>query len=228
MKRMIAALLCLMMVLPLCACRQQVQPETAETQEPEPVHIEFEDVTPDDPFYEAVNYCVERGIVNGVSETSFAPDEPMTRAMLVTVLWRAIGSPESEDAGFSDVPADAWFADAVDWASDKSIVNGVGDNVFAPMSIVTNEQTCAILCRWSKLGDAYVHANADTGDAEGLLAPFADRDSISPWAQETMLWAIANGVVDSEAADGETLLLRPGEGTTRAQLCMAIMRLKES
>ena len=211
MKRMIAALLCLMMVLPLCACRQQVQPETAETQEPEPVHIEFEDVTPDDPFYEAVNYCVERGIVNGVSETSFAPDEPMTRAMLVTVLWRAMGSPGGSSHSFTDVPAGTWYSDAVAWAAANGIVNGVGDGKFAPNSPITREQFVAILHRLQG-SPAYEDA-----------LPFADAGAVSPWATSAMCWAVQAGILTGSARpDG--IYLDPAASATRAQAAAILNR----
>lgn len=187
----------------------------------------FTDVQESDWFYDAVVYCCENGMMNGITADSFLPKAPMTRAMLVTVLWRVIGSPEAEDAGFADVPQDAWYYTAVNWASNNSIVNGVGDNVFAPDSPISREQAAAILYRWSLLGESGVHLPADLGDPDALFAEFADSDAISPWALQSVQWALANGIITGVPGKNDTDLpyILPEDGTSRAQFCTILMRL---
>lgn len=231
MKRKLYVLLIpvLVFALFLCGCANvrpaQEEPEPEEAPKP----IVFQDVHEDDWFHEAVVYCCENGMMNGVAEGWFDPQAPMTRAMLVTVLWRAAGEPESISAGFADVPRGAWYTAAVNWASEKSIVNGVGDNVFAPDSPITREQTAAILYRWSLLGESGVHAHATADDPEALFAQFKDAAQVSPWAQKAMEWALANEIITGVpgASDNELPSLCPGDGTSRAQLCMILMRLLE-
>lgn len=204
----------------LCGCTRVAEVPQAE---PAPVPS-FSDVAEGSWYRDAVITCCEKGLMQGVSEESFAPNDPVTRAMLVTVLWRGAGSPEAGPAGFSDVAEGKWYSNAVGWASGKNIVNGVGDNIFAPGSPVTREQTAAILLRWSRLGESGVHGLSYDADS-ALLDDYADRGSISPWAEDAMLWAVANGLLGRDEPDSTKL--RPGDATTRAELCVILARLTE-
>lgn len=111
---------------------REEEPEETPEENPKPVHT-FTDVGPDDWYAEAVNYAVSNGLFLGISETEFGPSVSMSRAMLVTVLHRMAGVPNAGTANFADVPADAWYTQAVAWAAANGIVQGVSDSRFAPM-----------------------------------------------------------------------------------------------
>ena len=100
-------------------------------------------------FYEAVKWAVENGITTGVGNDLFAPEQPCTRAQIVTFLWRAAGSPEPKGtaAGFSDVPADSYFADAVAWAQANGVTTGTSETTFSPDSDCTRAQIVTFLYR---------------------------------------------------------------------------------
>ena len=111
----------------------------------------FDDVKPTDWFYDAVEFVVENGLMIGVSDSSFEPDEPTTRAMLVTVLWRLENRPPVPgECPFPDVEAGEWYADAVTWASEHGIVLGYDDGTFRPDGLITREQFVTILYRYDK------------------------------------------------------------------------------
>ena len=175
----------------------------------------FTDVGADDWYYESVrdaNLCL---LFSGVSEERFAPDAPMTRAMLVTVLWRLFGEPYvDEPVPFRDVPNRSWYANAVTWAAKYKIIFGVGDGRFAPDSPVTREQLAAMLCRLAIRPEPA--ADEDTGG-------YPDFNAVSPWAAPAMRWALACGVIPG-AAQSDGLLLKPGAGVTRAEAAVLLMR----
>ncbi len=167
--------------------------------------------------HEGIDFVLAEGIMNGVGENLFAPDDTMTRAMLVTVLWRMEGEPEAEsENSFTDVPSDSWYAQAVAWAQKENIVNGVGEGLFDPMGQVTREQMATILYRY--------------GQQKGLveesseLTAFADSDKVSPWAQEAMSWAVAAEIMKGAAEQNGVLLLMPTNEITRAQAAAMLMR----
>ena len=111
--------------------------------------VAFTDVPPYGNWaHEGIDYVLEQGLFQGVSDTLFAPDKTMTRAMVVTVLWRNAGSPKGGEAEFVDVEPGQWYTEAVAWAAENSIVNGVGEGRFAPMSQITREQLATILYRY--------------------------------------------------------------------------------
>ena len=108
----------------------------------------FADVVADDYYYEAVKWAVKNGITDGVGNDLFGPNQPCTRAQIVTFLWRAAGSPEPMGAGtFSDVPADSYFANAVAWAAANGVTEGVGNGLFAPDNNCTRGQIVTFLYR---------------------------------------------------------------------------------
>ena len=110
----------------------------------------FSDVKEEQWFYSSVEYVVKQGLFKGVSETEFAPQTPVTRAMLVTVLYRAEGEPQVQSkADFEDVPQDAYYSKAVDWGKECGIINGMSETEFSPDALITREQVATILFRYA-------------------------------------------------------------------------------
>ena len=176
--------------------------------------LPFPDVTEGDWFYDAVRYAYETGLMDGVGDNLFAPNSETTRAQLVTILYRLEGEPEvSGTSGFSDVAAGIWYTDAVAWAAENGIVNGVSDTEFAPGDDITREQLAAILYRYAAYQGYDVSQRAD-------LSGFGDASSIRPYAQEALSWASAQGLVLG-FEDGS---LRPQGTASRAQIAAVLMR----
>ena len=176
--------------------------------------LPFPDVTEGDWFYDAVRYAYENGLMDGVGDNLFAPNSQTTRAQLVTILYRLAGEPEvSGNSGFSDVAAGIWYTDAVAWAAENGIVNGVSDTEFAPGDDITREQLAAILYRYAAYQGYDVSQRAD-------LSGFGDASSIRPYAQEALSWASAQGLVLG-FEDGS---LRPQGTASRAQIAAVLMR----
>lgn len=177
----------------------------------------YRDVSKDAWYYNAVEYVCKNNLFKGVSDTEFAPDENMTRAMLVTVLYRMENAENTSDKSkFTDVPDGEWYTDAVNYAAANGIVTGISDTEFAPNANVTREQTAAILYRYAKMKGYDV-----SGAAE--LSVFSDADTISDWAVVSFKWAnkaeLISGVSDTE--------LSPKSNTTRVQLAAILMRFLE-
>ena len=176
--------------------------------------LPFPDVTEGDWFYDAVRCAYENGLMDGVGDSLFAPNSQTTRAQLVTILYRLAGEPEpGGDSGFSDVAAGTWYTDAVAWAAQNGIVNGVSDTEFAPGDDITREQLAAILYRYAACQGYDVSQRAD-------LSGFGDASSISGYAQEALSWAHAQGLVLG-FEDGS---LRPQGTASRAQIAAVLMR----
>ena len=176
--------------------------------------LPFPDVTEGDWFYDAVRYAYENGLMDGVGDNLFAPNSQTTRAQLVTILYRLAGEPEpGGDSGFADVAAGTWYTDAVAWAAQNGIVNGVSDTEFAPGDDITREQLAVILYRYAAYQGYDVSQRAD-------LSGFGDASSISGYAQEALSWAHAQGLVLG-FEDGS---LRPQGTASRAQIAAVLMR----
>ena len=132
-----------------------------ETEEPAPAEP-FPDVDENDWFYDEVVYVYENGLMNGVENNQFAPNTATNRAMLATILYRLAGQPDvSGDLPFTDVAAGTWYTDAVLWAAQNGIVNGLGENTFAPMNTLTREQLVTMLYRYAEAEGYDVSAAAD-------------------------------------------------------------------
>lgn len=174
--------------------------------------VPFVDVQPDDWYIDVVKYALENGLMTGVSETEFEPDLATTRGMVASVLYRLEGGPEAEDAGFSDVSADAWYADAVNWAASVGVVAGYGD-AFGANDAITREQLAAILCNYA----AYKGEDVSSGAA---LDGYSDAASVSDWAGESVEWAVAEGLL-SGVTNNE---LAPQGSATRAQVAAMLQR----
>ena len=152
--------------------------------------------------------------MNGVSDTSFAPEGAASRAMVVTMLWRLEGEKKGAPSGFEDVAPDAWYAEAVNWAAETGIVKGTSETTFSPEEPVTREQLATILYRY-----AAAKGWGFAGEWDYPL-PYADADRISDFAREAMAWMTMTGVVGG-MGDGT---LAPGDGATRAQIAAMFQR----
>lgn len=172
----------------------------------------FTDVTQTDWYYNAVGFAVNNSLFNGTSSTTFSPNVTMTRGMLVTVLWRSAGQPETGFSSFSDVPANAYYAKAVAWANSNNVVNGVGNNRFNPDGTITREQMATILFR-------YTRENGLSTDLRANLTTFPDGSSTSSYAKDALSWAVAIGLI--QGSNGK---LMPQSGATRAQVATILMR----
>ena len=176
--------------------------------------LPFSDVTESDWFYDAVTYAYENGLMDGVGAGLFAPNSETTRAQLVTILHRLAGQPApSGDSGFSDVETGTWYTDAVAWAAQNGIVNGVSDTQFAPGDDITREQLAVILYRYA------TYQGYDVSQRAGLSG-FVDAGTISTYAQEALSWASAQGLVLGFEDDS----LRPQGNASRAQIAAVLMR----
>ena len=180
--------------------------------DPNYVEISFSDVADGAWYYDAVSYSVGNGLMNGVGGGLFAPDDSMTRAMLVTVLWRYEGSPAAGVNTFSDVKNGEWYTEAIAWAAANGIVDGVGNGKFDPGGNITREQMAAILYRYAN------RKGFDTSRL-GNLGAFSDRTSISSYARTPLQWAVAK-----ELINGVNGSLLPLGNATRAQVATILMR----
>ncbi|MGN1307246.1 MAG: leucine-rich repeat protein [Faecousia sp.] len=177
---------------------------------------EFSDVSEKAWYYEAVEYAVEKGLMNGVGGGNFDPEGTMTRAMLVTVLWRYEGEPAEGENTFTDVPNGTWYTEAVAWAAANGIVGGVGNGKFDPEGSITREQMAAILFR-------YAGKKCIDTSKRGDLSGFPDSGKISAWAKDAMQWTVAEQIING--SDGKLL---PQGNATRAQVATILMRFLEN
>ena len=186
--------------------------------EPEPEGLPFTDVTSGDWFYDAVAYVYDKGMMEGTTDTTFAPAMNLTRSMIAQVLYNLEERPEAPGAaGFPDVAAGAWYADAVNWAAARGIVKGYDTGAFGPEDSVTREQLAAILYRYAQA------KGYDTTQGGMAVREFSDSASISDWAQTAMSWAV-NAQVLSGKGNG---VLDPQGTATRAEVAQMLMNFGE-
>ena len=191
--------------------------DPTEPDEPEEWKNPYTDVSEEDWFFDAVRYAQQQGLFSGVTATSFAPDEAITRGMLVTVLWRSEKEPVVNYLmTFSDVDEQAYYAEAVRWAASERIVRGYSDTEFAPNQLISREEMAAIINRYA------VYKGLDAS-ASGDLTGFADQAQIADWARENLAWAVGNGIISGK----ENNLLDPQGSTTRAETAAILQRLLE-
>lgn len=176
----------------------------------------FTDVSPREWYHPYVDYVVSHGLFGGTAENTFEPETPMTRAMLVTVLWRYEGEPDAPANPFSDVIAGQWYTNAVSWASANGVVNGVGNSRFDPNGNITREQMAAILFRYAQ------KKNVDTGK-RGDLSGFPDAYRVSDYAEAPLQWCVGEGIING--SDGKLL---PQGNATRAQVATILTRYIEN
>ena len=183
----------------------------------------FADAAPTAWYHDGVHYCLENGLMRGVSGGKFLPDGITTRAQLVTILWRLEGGPETNGAvRFGDVAGGAWYTQAVRWAAGCGVVKGYDNGCFGPDDAVTREQMAAILYRYAQHKGYDVSAGKDTN-----ILSFNDAFAVSEYAIPAMQWACGSGMVRGIAQKGG-MLLAPMDTTTRAQTATLLMRFQSA
>ena len=182
--------------------------------------VMFRDVSPAAWYAGAVDYAVSNELMNGVGNGKFEPNGSMTRAMLVTVLWRYAGSPEEGTNGFSDVPNGDWYTQAVAWASKNGVVNGIGNGRFDPNGKITREQIAVILFRYAKQQGIYV-------GKRGNFGKYADANKVNSYAVDALRWAVGVEIIGG-SSEGGKLLLKPQGNATRAEVAAILMRFLEN
>ncbi len=168
--------------------------------------------------YTSIAYAVSKGYMKGTAEGIFSPSSTLTRAMVVTVLFRREGSPDTyewtnDDMEFMDVKESEWYTDAVKWATRTGVVNGLSDTSFGPMKDITREQLATMLFRYSSSAPVSVTERAD-------LSAFPDGDKVSSWAKEAVAWAVSSGLIKgTDKGD-----IEPRGNATREQFAAIIER----
>ena len=187
-----------------------------QVEEPAPTEP-FIDVAEGDWFYDAVVYAYQNELMDGVGGNRFAPNSETTRAQLVTILYRLEGEPAvSGDLPFTDVETGTWYTNAVLWAAQNGIVNGVTDTTFAPGDNITRQQLVTILYRYAEAKGYDVSASAD-------LSGYPDAGQVQDYAQPAMAWAVAENIIQG-MEDGT---LKPAGNASRAQIATILMRFCE-
>lgn len=171
----------------------------------------FTDVSTSDAYYDAVKYVYEEGLMNGVSDTRFAPESTLTRAMVVTILYRIEGEPSTRYNGmFPDVANYQWYTNAVEWAAKNNIVTGYTTGKFGPEDPVTREQLAAILYRYAQSKGCVLPEGAG-------LSGYADGANVSSYAVTAVKWAVAEGILEAQSGK-----LQPRDAANRAQVAIAV------
>jgi len=177
----------------------------------------FSDVIDTDWFYNDVKYVYENGLMNGTSDSTFEPNETTTRGMIVTLLWRLEGMPDSTDSTFIDVKEGQYYSKAVGWAAANDIVSGYGGGKFGPLDYITREQMAAILYRYADYKGYNVSARAN-------LSVYKDINEISEYATEYMEWANAKGLITGTSHE----TLSPQGNALRSQVAAILKRFCEN
>jgi len=177
----------------------------------------FTDVKETDWYFDAVRYVNKHGLFNGISTSEFAPNSNVTRGMLVTVLFRFSNAIEYARATFDDVDPEAYYSQAISWASKNGIVNGVGDNKFAPEEYITRQDLATIIYRYARFkGKGFASSNS-------YLLDYADRDAIAEYAYEAMCWCNTTKVVNGKNDN----MVDPTGLATRAETAIIMQRLAD-
>jgi len=189
------------------------------TDEPTEKRLPFEDVTENQWYYESVLSAYENGLMSGVTDTLFAPDMDITRGMFVSVLHRIEGEPESETAHtFEDVSDDAYYADAVAWASENGIISGFSETEFRPDENITREQMTQILLGY------YTYKGEGPEGAWAIRLEYTDLEEISDWAMDSVMFCTMKGIVEGND-DGS---FNPQGNTTRAQAAVVMNKINDT
>ena len=177
----------------------------------------FTDAAPGIWYYDTVKYVYERGLMNGGTASTFVPYGRLSRAMVAQVLYNLAGTPAAESAGFADVPASAWYADAVNWAAETGVVTGYSAQTFGPEDNVTREQLAVMFCRYAK------SAGLDTTQNDPIAHGFYDYGTISGWALDAVNWAYKVRLIAGKTGN----LLDPSGTATRIELAIMLMRFTQ-
>ena len=186
----------------------------AELEKPDvPTDLPFTDLT-QDWYMDSIRYVYEHELMYGTTDTTFAPDDALTRGMFVTMLYRMEGKPEATgNTSFTDVPAGAYYADAVAWASANGVVYGTSETAFSPEGKITREQMAAMMRRYASFKKHDTSAKAD-------LSTFTDASAVSAWATGDMQWAVASELLYGNNHNQ----LQPTANATRAQAAAILQR----
>ena len=179
--------------------------------------LPFEDVGTDAWYSDAVAYVYRNGLMSGTSGSTFSPDAAITRAQLVTILWRMAGSPQVNGLmDFDDVSQDAYYTEAVRWAASEGIAGGYGNGLFGSDDPITREQMAAILYRFAQ----HMGYDVSIGEDTNILS-YTDAPDVSGYAVAALQWACGAGIIRG-TGDGSTLT--PQGGATRAQAAVILTR----
>ncbi len=210
-KKLLALLLCVVMMAATLLC------VNAEAKK-------FTDVSANSWYTEAVNYCVENGILSGTSGTTFEPHTGMTRSMFVTMLASYDGADLSgyTTSSFKDVRVGSWYNASIEWAYENKIVSGTGEGYFSPKATVTRQEIALML---------YTYTTYKTGEPTAERSykynRYADKDDISSWAETAMKWACGLGLFDAAGNEGDLPILCPKNTATRAQVALIMMNFSK-
>ncbi|MCL1897151.1 MAG: S-layer homology domain-containing protein, partial [Clostridiales bacterium] len=196
----------------------------------------FDDIDKTDWFYRSARFVSSNGLMNGTAADTFAPQTELTRAMLVTILWRHEGEPNApfpEEIGterrglYSDVAAGEWYSEAIAWAAANGVVLGYEDGMFKPDELITREQFATIMYRYSSAQSAQGSGARGQGSEDGgydYAAEYSDASDVSDWAHEAMKWANAYGLLTGRTATA----LAPKGSATRAEAAVILQRFLEN
>lgn len=201
--------LCVITLRHIDSAGGQAQEEVYYLQIYDDVLVPF-DISPEDPYYDAILFCMFRGYFTGTGGGKFSPDAPLTRAQLAQVMWSMCGSPDASPTTFTDVPEGVWYHQAVSWCQQNKLIAGQGDNTFAPNSPLTREQMTVILYRYARHTGVSLEVNAD-------MSHFSDLSKVSSWAYTSMRWAVTNWLIDISDST-----LQPKKVVTRSELAEAL------
>ena len=184
-----------------------------------PIDTYYVDSSPSAWYHDGVHWALARGVMRGYSPHCFGPDDQVTRASLVTMLWRLEGSPNSSRAlPFTDVPDDAWYATAVRWATGAGIINGRSGRLFEPEGTLTREELATALYRHC------TRKKTESAENWMFLPGFSDMPEVSGWAYEAINWMALNGIFEGTLTSSGNRMLRPKWAATRAETAEVIMR----
>lgn len=177
----------------------------------------FTDVDSSKYYVDAVDHFHANGIIKGMTDTTFEPNTPLTRGMLITMVYRMAGSPECNvETPFTDVPATAYYADAVAWAYENNITEGMTATTFEPATKITREQLATFLYRYA------IYQNVDTSGAADLTV-FPDYDQVFDYASAPFAWAVDNGIITG-SRDYDVIYLAPKRNASRAEAATMLYR----
>lgn len=180
----------------------------------------FIDVKPGDWFYNAVYSMYNQGLMTGMTANTFEPGTNLSRGMIAQILYSLEGKPTVKGNAFSDVAANQWYANAVNWAYQNEIVAGYNGGKFGPEDPVTREQLALILFKYAQYKEYPVAANGDLSD-------FADRANVSEWAENALIWAVDQEIMSGSNNNG-IITLDAKSTATRAQVAVMVDKFLET
>ena len=205
-KRIISLLLSIFLFLSMLHCISSVSAEESTT---------YSDVSIDSWYFQSVTFCTEMGMMNGIGQKQFAPAGSINRAMFVTILHRLAGSPDAAPNSFTDVPADSFYANAVDWAAEHGIVNGTSETTFSPDRSILRQDMACMLARY------LIHIDADILRGDECEQYFVDVDLVSDYAQDAVELMRRTGLFQGDEASN----FRPLDTANRAEAATLFTRV---